>query len=59
MDRVQGTRDDISVVVAHDDTVATMRAIEGLYGGSRFDGAGKMLRAVELLDAAGMPVTFG
>ncbi|MEX2227547.1 MAG: DRTGG domain-containing protein [Dehalococcoidia bacterium] len=58
MDRVQGTRDDFSVVVAAEDTVDTMRAIEGLYGGSRFDGAGKMLRAVELLDEAGVPVSF-
>lgn len=58
VDRVQGTRDDISVVVAHDDTVATMRLIEGLYGASRLDGAGKMLRAAELLDEAGVPVTF-
>jgi BioD-like phosphotransacetylase family protein len=59
IDRVRGTRDDISVVVAEDDTVGVVRAIEGLYGASRFDGAGKMLRAVELLDAARVPVTFG
>jgi BioD-like phosphotransacetylase family protein len=58
VDRVQGTRDDISVVVAREDTVDTMRVIEGLYGGSRFDGAGKMLRAAELLDEAGLPITF-
>jgi BioD-like phosphotransacetylase family protein len=58
MDRVRGTRDDISVVVAAEDTVDTMRAIEGLYGASRFDGAGKMLRAAQLLDQAGCPVTF-
>jgi BioD-like phosphotransacetylase family protein len=58
MDRVRGTRDDISVVVAAEDTVDTMRAIEGLYGGSRFDGSGKMLRAAQLLDQAGCPVTF-
>jgi BioD-like phosphotransacetylase family protein len=58
MDRVRGTRDDISVVLAAEDTVNTMRAIEGLYGRSRFDGAGKMLRAAELLDEAGVPVAF-
>ena len=58
LDRVQGTRDDISVIVAGDDTVDTMRIIEGLYGGSRFDGTGKMLRAAELLDRAGVPVVF-
>jgi BioD-like phosphotransacetylase family protein len=58
IDRVRGTREDISVVVADDDTVGVVRAIEGLYGASRFDGAGKMLRAAELLDAANVPVTF-
>jgi BioD-like phosphotransacetylase family protein len=58
MDRVHGTREDISVVVAEEDTVDAMRAIEGLYGASRFDGSGKMLRAAELLDEAGCPVTF-
>jgi hypothetical protein len=55
---VQGTRDDISVVVAAEDTVDTMRVIEGLYGASRFDGTGKMLRAAELLDDAGCPIVF-
>lgn len=58
MDRVQGTRDDITVVLAEQDTVATMRTIEGLYGQSRFDGAGKMLRAAALLDEAGLPATL-
>jgi BioD-like phosphotransacetylase family protein len=58
IDRVQGTRDDISVVVAAEDTVDTMRVIEGLFGGSRFDGTGKMLRAAELLDDAGCPIVF-
>ena len=58
IDRVRGTRDDLSVVLAEDDTVSAVRAIEGLYGASRFDGAGKMLRAAELLDTAGVPVTF-
>lgn len=55
LDRVAGTRDDISVVVVEEDTVDAMRAIEGLYGASRFEGNGKMLRAVELLDEAGCP----
>lgn len=59
VDRVQGTRDDISVVVAQEDTVDTMHVIEGLFGTSRFDGTGKMLRAAALLDEAGCPVTFG
>jgi BioD-like phosphotransacetylase family protein len=55
MDRVHSTREDLSVVVAEQDTVATMRVIEGLYGQSRLDGAGKMRRAAELLEEAGMP----
>jgi hypothetical protein len=59
LDRVKGTREDISVVLATDDTVDTMRAIEGLYGSSRFDGRGKMLRAAEMLDESGCPVRFG
>ena len=37
---------------------ALLGVVEGLYGASRFDGAGKMLRAAELLDAANVPVTF-
>jgi BioD-like phosphotransacetylase family protein len=53
LDRVQGYRDDISVLLAEDETVDVMRQLEGLYGVSRFDGAGKMMRAAELLDEAG------
>lgn len=56
IDRVRGTRDDVSVLLADGDTVETMRAIEGLYGTSRFDGAGKLARAVALLDEAGMTI---
>ena len=58
IDRVRGTREDISVVLAEDDTVGVMRDIEALYGASRFDGAGKMLRAAAMLDAANFPISF-
>lgn len=56
IDRVRGTRDDVSVLLVDGDTVETMRAIEGLFGTSRFDGAGKLARAVALLDAAGVTI---
>ena len=35
------------------DLLDARHIIEGLYARSRFDGAGKMMRAVELLDEAG------
>jgi BioD-like phosphotransacetylase family protein len=53
MDRVSNTRDDLAVLLTRDDTPEAMRAIEGLFARSRFDGAGKMMRMVELLDEAG------
>jgi BioD-like phosphotransacetylase family protein len=55
VDRVRSTREDIAVLVAPGSTVETMRAIEALYGLSRFDGAAKLSRAVEMLDGAGFP----
>ena len=58
-DRVLGSRPDVAVLLASEGTVDAMRAIEGLYGGSRFDGAGKLNRAVALLDEANVPVTLG
>ncbi len=58
LDRVRSTRDEIAVLLAPDSTVETMRAIEGLYATSRFEGNGKLARAVELLDEADVPVTF-
>ncbi len=58
VDRVRSTREDIAVLVAPGSTVETMRAIEALYGLSRFDGVGKLNRAVELIDAAGFPVAL-
>lgn len=59
LDRVRGTRDDLAVLLATSSTVETLRAIEDLFFASRFDGAGKLARAVELLDAAGAPHEFG
>lgn len=56
LDRVAGTRDDVSVLLAEDGTVDVMRSIGGLYGGSRFEGAGKLERGVALLDEAGVAV---
>jgi BioD-like phosphotransacetylase family protein len=56
VDRVRGTREDIAVLVARGSTVDVMHAIEALYGLSRFDGQGKMERAVALLDEANAPV---
>lgn len=54
IDRVTSAREEISLLLARGTTVEVMRAIEPLYGRSRFDGAGKMMRAVELLDEAGV-----
>jgi BioD-like phosphotransacetylase family protein len=56
LDRVRSTRDEIAVLLAPDSTVETMRAIEGLYAISRFEGNGKLARAVELLDEAAVAV---
>jgi BioD-like phosphotransacetylase family protein len=54
LDRVAGSRDDVSVLLAEADTVDAMRSIEGLFGRSRFEGHGKLDRAVALLDEAGV-----
>jgi len=56
VDRVRGTREEIAVLVAQGSTVEVMRVIEALYGLSRFDGQGKLERAVALLDEANAPV---
>ncbi|MBI2723856.1 MAG: hypothetical protein HYX50_02225 [Chloroflexi bacterium] len=58
IDRVRGSREHVAVLLAPDSTVATMRAIEPLFGQSRFSGQAKLERAVDLLDAADAPVTF-
>jgi hypothetical protein len=56
IDRVSGTRDDVSVLLAEASTVDAMRSIEGLFGRSRFEGEGKLERAVQLLDEAGVSI---
>lgn len=56
LDRAASMRDGLSVLLAAGSTVEVMRDIEALYGVSRFDGAGKLMRAVELFDTAGVPV---
>ena len=58
VDRVRGSQDEIAVLVAPHSTLDAMRAIEALYGLSRFDGQGKLERAVALLDEANAPVEF-
>jgi BioD-like phosphotransacetylase family protein len=55
LDRV-AHRPEISVLLAETDTVDAMRSIEGLFGRSRFEGQGKLERAVELLDEAGVTI---
>jgi len=59
LDRVEGTRDDISVILTDRDTPDAMREIEGLYARSRFAGAAKLQRAVELMDEAGVSLFAG
>lgn len=54
LDRVAS--EDVAVLQTSGSTPDTMRAIEGLYALSRFEGEGKLLRAVELLDQAKVPV---
>jgi len=56
VDRVRSTGDGVALLLAPGSTVETMRAIEPLYGLSRFDGQRKLERAVEMLDAANAPL---
>ncbi len=56
LDRVRSTRDEIAVLLAPDSTVETVRVIERLYFVSRFEGNGKLARAVEMLDEAGAAI---
>jgi hypothetical protein len=58
LDRVRSDREDIAVLLSPSNTVESVRTVEGLYGASRFDGAWKLARAVELLDEARVPTTF-
>ena len=55
VDRVRSTGDGVALLLAPGSTVETMRAIEPLYGLSRFDGQRKLDRAVALLDEASAP----
>jgi BioD-like phosphotransacetylase family protein len=55
IDRVSGRREEVALLQAPGTTVEVMTALEDLFGQSRFDGAGKLERAVELLDAANVP----
>ena len=55
IDRVSGRREEVVLLRAPGTTVETMTALEDLFGQSRFDGGGKLARAVELLDAANVP----
>jgi BioD-like phosphotransacetylase family protein len=58
VDRVANSGGETAVLLAQPGTVETVRAIEGLFGQARFDGAGKLDRAVALLDEAGATVSF-
>jgi hypothetical protein len=53
-DRVRGLDDEVSLVRTQVSTVAAMQAIEQLYGTSALDGRGKVMRAVAMLDEAGV-----
>jgi BioD-like phosphotransacetylase family protein len=59
LDRVAGHRLDVSVLLAPGTTVESVRAIEGLFAVSRFEGRSKLARAVQLLDAADVQVVVG
>lgn len=58
IDRISNSHQDVSVLLAEPHTVDVMRSVEGLYGCSRFEGTGKLMRAVELLDAAGVDIAL-
>jgi len=55
IDRVSGRREEVALLQAPGTTVEVMMALEDLFGQSRFDGSGKLERAVALLDAADVP----
>jgi BioD-like phosphotransacetylase family protein len=56
LDRV--TQEEVAVLRTKGSTPESVRAIEGLYTRSRFEGEGKLQRAVELLDKADFPAEF-
>ncbi|MHB8515280.1 MAG: DRTGG domain-containing protein [Dehalococcoidia bacterium] len=53
LDRVRSHPDEVSLLSVPSSTVETMVKVEGLYGGSRFDGEAKLRRVVEMLDEVG------
>jgi hypothetical protein len=55
LDRIRNGREDVTVLLTPASTVDAVRALEPLFAASRFSGEGKLARAVELLDAAGVP----
>ena len=55
IDRVENARERIGVLLVETDTVDAMHGIESLYGMAPFDGMGKLMRAVELLDEQNAP----
>jgi BioD-like phosphotransacetylase family protein len=55
LDRVRNGREEVDVLLTQGTTVEAMRAIEPLFGRSRFGGMVKLERAVALLDEAGVP----
>jgi BioD-like phosphotransacetylase family protein len=58
IDRIEGGREHVALLEASGTTVETMTAHEGLFGRSRFEGSGKLDRAVALLDEAVVPPLF-
>jgi BioD-like phosphotransacetylase family protein len=58
LDRVRGGRDQVAVLRTGRSTVEAVRAVEGLYTRSRFEGQRKLERAVQLLDEAAFEVAF-
>jgi len=51
LDRVQGSDFDVTVLLAPDDTLRTMDALDALYARTRFSGQRKLARAIELVGA--------
>ena len=58
IDRVESAREDIGVLLVDVDSVDAMHTLEPLYGASRFDGMGKLMRAVAMLDEQQAPLEF-
>ena len=58
IDRIGSGRSDVAVLLAPGDTIESVRAIEPLFGASRFSGDAKLARVVALLDEAEFPLEF-